>query len=85
MPNAPGPSQSKSQSVQHQGRFQHRNNEYLTSFLAIDTLDTEYWTYRMEWTVGPSGGLAWLYNGEFVWGMSASSFGAYEVSRHLTP
>lgn len=47
--------------------------------IELDTLDLEYWTYRMEWKTGPNGHLSWIYNGEFVWGMSASSFGAYEV------
>jgi len=45
----------------------------------LDDLDSRYWTYRMEWKVGPSGHLAWYYDGVFVWGMSAASFGAYSV------
>jgi len=43
----------------------------------LNDLDTRYWTYRMEWKVGPSGHLSWHYDGNFVWGMSAASFGAY--------
>jgi len=44
-----------------------------------DDLDTKYWTYRMEWKLGPDGGLGWYYDGKFVWGMAAASFGEYSV------
>jgi len=47
--------------------------------VALDDLDSRYWTYRMEWETGPNGHLSWYYDGEFVWAMSASSFGAYSV------
>lgn len=48
-------------------------------FVDLDDLDTRYWTYRMEWKTGPDGHLSWYYDNEFVWAMSASSFGAYSV------
>jgi hypothetical protein len=48
-------------------------------FVNLDNLDTEYWTYRMEWGTGPEGHLGWYYNGNFVWAMGADSFGAYSV------
>jgi len=61
--------------------------------LEQDDLDTRYWTYRMEWKIGKNGGLGWYYDDEFIWGMSASSFGEYEIcssrdgveSCHRTP
>jgi callose synthase len=45
----------------------------------LGDLDTRYWTYRMEWKTGPTGQLSWYYDGAFVWGMSAASFGAYSI------
>jgi len=39
----------------------------------------------MEWSTDPeSGGLSWYYDDEFVWSMSASSFGAYETCSSFT-
>jgi len=48
-------------------------------FVNLDDLHTRYWTYRMEWKVGPAGHLSWWYDGNFVWGMDGASFGAYSV------
>jgi len=48
-------------------------------FVALDDLDTRYWTYTMEWKTGPDGHLSWWYDGEFVWGMAAEAFGEYSV------
>lgn len=45
----------------------------------VDDFDTKYWTYRMEWRLGPKGGISWYYDGAFIWSMSASSFGEYKV------
>ena len=42
-------------------------------------LDTRYWKYSMEWQTGQDGYLKWYYDNVFVWGMDASSFGAYTV------
>ena len=42
-------------------------------------LDTRYWKYSMEWQTGEDGYLKWYYDNVFVWGMDASSFGAYTV------
>jgi hypothetical protein len=28
-------------------------------FVALDDLDTRYWTYTMEWKTGPDGHLSW--------------------------
>jgi len=44
-----------------------------------DDLDTRYWTYKMEWSIGPEGRLGWYYDGDFVWGMEAESFGEYKM------
>jgi len=48
-------------------------------FVGLNTLDTRYWTYKMEWKVGRDGHLSWWYDDAFVWGMSAESFGEYSV------
>ena len=45
----------------------------------LNDLDTRYWTYKMEWLTGDKGWLKWYYDDVFVWGMDASSFGAYSV------
>jgi hypothetical protein len=45
----------------------------------VDDFDTKYWTYRMEWRLGPKGGISWFYDGDFIWSMEASSFGEYKV------
>ena len=45
----------------------------------LDDLDTRYWKYSMEWQPGADGYLKWYYDDVFVWGMDASSFGAYTV------
>jgi len=45
----------------------------------ISDFGTRYWTYRMEWKLGPEGFLKWIYDGEFVWGMPAAAFGEYSV------
>nr|BEK99910.1 1,6-beta-transglycosylase [Pleurochrysis haptonemofera] len=48
----------------------------------LSDLDTRYWTFRMEWTLGPDGGLTWKYDDALVWSMPASSFGEYSVCSH---
>jgi len=61
--------------------------------VGLDDLDTRYWKYGMEWQTGKGGYLKWYYDDVFVWGMDASSFGAYSVcesragtaSCHRTP
>jgi len=47
--------------------------------IELNDLDTRYWTYRMEWKLGPNGHLSWYYDDEFVWGISAASFGEYKI------
>lgn len=42
-------------------------------------LHSRYWLYRMEWIPGPEGHISWHYDGAFVWGMDAKSFGEYSV------
>ncbi|KAL1521465.1 hypothetical protein AB1Y20_021127 [Prymnesium parvum] len=44
-----------------------------------NTLHSRYWLYRMEWIPGPEGHISWIYDGKFIWGMDASSFGEYSV------
>jgi callose synthase len=47
--------------------------------VGLDDLDTRYWKYAMEWKTGADGYLKWYYDGVFVWGMSAASFGEYTI------